>query len=113
MRHPAIRINEGKRVHHLRFSGADYDVTSVEHGRAGKLRVLDLDRFEIIDVTSRDIGRERVDGFDCRIVRFRSSVASGKRWVASDELGMFLVKEEGSDEDGPYSLTLTRREVQR
>ena len=45
--------------------------------------------------------------FSCRLIDFQTQTSSGKRWIAKDAMGTFLVKEMGSDEDGPYSVLIT------
>ena len=45
--------------------------------------------------------------FQCHVVTFNSPESRGKRWIAKDDLGAFLVKEVRSDVTGPYSFVLT------
>lgn len=42
----------------------------------------------------------------CRIINFESSLSHGRRWIAKDVLGQFLVKETGQDSDGKYSIIM-------
>lgn len=56
------------------------------------------------------VSEERIsiagNSYDCQIIAFNTPYSHGKRWIAKDLLGQFLVKEEGQDKDGKYSIVL-------
>jgi len=97
----------------------DYEATSVgtverriKRGDAKRrFRVLDLDRLSVENWTLGYMKEETIAiadrGLLCSVVSFDGSGATGRRWIARDELGPFLAKEIGKDKDGPYSFVMT------
>jgi len=97
----------------------DFDCSSIEGprlefavpGATLHFRVLDLDRLEIIERSFTWVGDEtvRVNGrpVACRVVDVSDSFSRSRRWIARDSIET-LIKEEGTDEDGPFRIVLTR-----
>ena len=95
----------------------DYDLTSAdpvldllaEPGARRVLRVLDLDRLEVVSRTFEWLRSEPVEigsrSMASRVVSFTDRYASGTRWYAAGESDL-LLREEGTDEDGPYSIVI-------
>lgn len=43
---------------------------------------------------------------DCRVVRFDYNVVKGTMWIAKDEFGYFLFKEEAKAKEGAFQLIM-------
>ncbi len=48
--------------------------------------------------------------FECRVIAFESERTRGRRWIADDDWGPFIVKEEGKEPGGPYAFKITSYE---
>ncbi len=95
----------------------DYDVTSADPvlalladpGAKRVLRVLDLDRLEVVSRTFEWLRSEPIEigsrSIASHVVSFRDRYARGTRWYAAGENDL-LLREEGKDEDGPYSVAI-------
>ena len=115
----AMDLREGKKSRHLDFRTSAFDATSldlvenkIQKGTpARQFKILNLDVLAIEDQTRAYVGEKshRVGEktFACRAISFKGPGASGERWIAEDDQGPFLVKETGTDKDGPYSVILT------
>ena len=97
----------------------EFDCTSAETpqlvfttpGIPLSMRVMDLDRLEIVEQSLTWV-RDDTLMFDehsvpCRVFDVSDSYSQSRYWVAQDPLET-LLKEEGSDEDGPYQVILVR-----
>ncbi len=101
------------------LANSQFDASSEEvvdrfivSGEASKtLRVIDLDDFEVVKTEYRNEGRTEVEiageGFISYVVSFNSSRKKGRQWLTADDTGTWLLKEEGTDNEGPYCITLT------
>lgn len=90
---------------------AEFPEAFLEAGAAKSLRILDLDEVVIDKVSVKDVGRETIaveaNSFVCRVIEFKGKKERGRRWVAQDNLGYFLVKETGMNRDGLYAVVMT------
>jgi len=102
-----------------RIERSYYDATSAEYPELTvgpdrpkrTLRILDLDTFDIVRTTITHDGRDRLKlggrEFDCVRVCFRHRKGNGIRWLAIDETGPLLIKEEGNEDGDSYAIVLT------
>lgn len=90
---------------------AEFPEGALDAGATKSLRILDLDEIVIDKVAVKDVGRETIavetNSFVCRVIEFKGKKERGRRWVAEDGLGFFLVKEMGTSRDGLYAIVLT------
>jgi hypothetical protein len=58
-------------------------------------------------VKSEDVA---VDGrrVRCRVIDFEDPNKKCRRWIAPDEAGALVVRQDGSGKDGSYSIRLTK-----
>lgn len=112
----AFDVEDEGGIREIEFARTDYDLTSadpvlahLERGAPVSLRVLDLDRLEVVTREFEWLRDEelhlggRLES--CHVVRFDDGRASGLRFYAQGEDDL-LIREEGRDEDGPYSIDL-------
>lgn len=111
-----FEIKEKGRTREIIVRHDDYDYTSMdepalkEQGREQKHRVLNLDKTRVEDHVLTWIRNEELivggEPIESRVIEFQTPSESGTRWVTPD-LGL-LIKEEGKDKDGEYSLKLVQ-----
>lgn len=74
-------------------------------------RVLDCTRCQVIERSYRwvDDGKVVVRGHDivCRVVEYADALKRGRRWVASDDHGLLLLRQEADEPRGSYSMWIT------
>ncbi len=114
-----LKIQEAEKVYNFPLPPLGYDpamMVLVEHSKSSDaqentLTFLDPDTFEFQNEQRTDRGEETLtiagNTFFCRLIEFKTPSSRGKRWIAKDAIGPFLVKEVGSDRDGRYSLLMT------
>ena len=107
----AFQVRTEDETTRIEIPRESYDTTSAENpvpllsadGDRVRLRVLDLDRLEVFERRFTWIRSERVDvegnPILCRVIEFEDPYEAGTQWVAADGT---LIKETGTDEDGPY-----------
>ena len=107
----AFQVRTEEETTRIEIPRESYDTTSAENpvpllsadGDTVRLRVLDLDRLEVFERRFTWIRSERVDVEGnlilCRVIEFEDPYEAGTQWVAADGT---LIKETGTDEDGPY-----------
>lgn len=75
-----------------------------------KVRILDTTELETKDYMIEEVSPEQIEiagqTFRCRVFNAAKPKWESTSWLAEDELGGFLVKESGKDEDGPYEIIL-------
>lgn len=90
---------------------AEFPEGALDAGAMKSLRILDLDEIAIDKVAVKNVGQETIaveaTSFVCRVIEFKGKKERGRRWVAEDSLGFFLVKEMGTSRDGLYAIVLT------
>lgn len=91
-------------------------LNALEDTAEGKvLRLLDTAEFEVLTSKITRITKGTVNAagrsFDCRIFHVTTDEGEATYWIAQDDLGPYLVKEVGKDEDGPYTLAMTSYKV--
>ena len=104
------------------ISKRDYDITSLDSpqkelaapGDGRKYRVLNFDELEMEEWEYHWKGEEGVE-FEgeeraCRVIEFSKPNEKGRQWYWMSEDGLVMLKEEGEDEDGPYSVMLTDKD---
>ncbi len=78
-----------------------------------KVRVLDTAEMEIRPCIIEGIGRETITlaarGFSCHKFSVKTDDGRTTYWIARDDLGAFMVKEEGKDKDGSHVVILKIR----
>jgi len=118
------RMGEGEQWLTMEFPTKGYDFTSSEvppeerlkGGEQATLNWLSLYEMAVAKVKVKRVGKESIKvgnrTFDCEILTFdnKEMESSGKVWVAKDSLGPFLVKEDGREPTGPFTLVLTKYE---
>ncbi|WP_340676621.1 hypothetical protein [Paraglaciecola sp.] len=76
-----------------------------------RLKVLDLDDFEIKEVIYRYQKKDNIDIngaiFDCHRITFSTPVKRGDQCIVVDKTGAWIANENGTDADGDYSIVLT------
>ena len=112
----AIREDGVERVWNV--PRTDYDITSVDGfelgvppGTAVTKRVLSLGELEVTERTFRGRAPEalRVGGRSvaCRVVDLEDGRKQSRRWVVADDWGMAVVRQDGRDRAGAYSMRLS------
>lgn len=97
---------------------ADYDITSVDGfelrvgpGESVTKRVLSLGELQVTERTFRGRAAEtlRVGGRSvaCRVVDLEDAQKQSRRWVVEDDWGMAVVRQDGRDRAGAYSMRLS------
>jgi len=94
----------------------EFDLTEAElpqliaSNRAGKFRILNTEELEINAFDLRQeglvpllIGDSR---FEAQVANVTGKDTSARYWIATDSLGPFIVKIEGQDQDGAYTIRL-------
>jgi len=122
------RLGEGEEWVGLDFAKDQFDFTTPETPPQKELKKLNKDNKKIslqwlnfyelatATVEINYVGTETIKvgqtSLDCIVIVFENHQMDlqGKIWFATDELGTFLVKEEGRNSDGPFTLTLNRYE---
>jgi hypothetical protein len=111
-----IRENGASRT--MAVSRERYDYTTMEcpelnlrhEGEEKTLRLLDLETLEVVKRTYRWVKSEDVvvDGrrIHCRVIDFEDPNKRCRRWIAPDEVGAIIVRQEGTGKSGSYSLRI-------
>lgn len=99
----------------------EFDLTEAElpqliaSNRTGKFKVLNTEELEInaFDLQQEGlapllIGDSR---FEAQVASVTGKHSSARYWIATDSLGPFIVKIEGRDQDGDYTIRLTQYPV--
>jgi hypothetical protein len=117
-----VRIHgssEDEQRFEYKFTREDFDAVSenaawifVKSGAKEKrLKVLDLDNFEIEDVIYHYQKKDNIDikgeNFACHLIAFTTPAKQGEQCVVLDKTGAWIAHESGKDENGEYSVTLT------
>lgn len=104
------------------FATSKYDFTTAVFGEYGQMaemkageeksfKVLHIEEGRILPVAYKLLKSEtvEVDGkkLECKVFEHSSDMKSGKRWLAKDALGVFLVKEQGGDSKAKGEVALT------
>jgi hypothetical protein len=98
----------------------DYDATNQDfpllfkrnnYSFAGKdIRLLDTENLEVRHYIIEQIGEEKLEAasktFQCRTVCLKAPKIDVCYWIAEDEIGAFLVKEQGEEEGIAYEIML-------
>ncbi len=75
-----------------------------------KIKVLNTAELKIETVKFEEMSQEKFElsgqNFTCRVFKSTKSKGGAIYWIAEGELGAFLVKESGNDDDGPYEVIL-------
>lgn len=81
----------------------------------GKVRLLDTSELKIETHKYEEVDQEQIEiakkTFKCRVFSIARPKGKSTSWIAEDELGAFVVKESGKDEDGPYELILKQYKI--
>jgi hypothetical protein len=111
-----IRENGARRT--LAVNRERYDYTTMEcpeitlrhEGEEKTLRLLDLETLEVVKRTYRWVKSEDVviDGVKirCRVIDFEDPNKRCRRWIAPDEVGALIARQDGSGKHGSYSLRI-------
>lgn len=95
---------------------AVYAMTGGEFVAGKRVRLLDSIEFEAEEATLSWQGEETIRAagrsFQCRRLEVISDEGHSTLWLARDSHGPMLVKEEGKDCDGPYSIMLRSYDLQ-
>lgn len=119
-----VRINDDGKSFDFNLDRSSYDATSEDAPwkflRTGektkRLKVLNFDDFEIKEITYTNKGLCKIDianhHFDSHRLHFSSEEKSGDLWLVEDDTGVWLLKENGTDNSGDYTIQLVeyRRE---
>ncbi len=113
-----LEIKENGSSHALVIARNAYDFTTMEcpeirlkkEGEEIALRLLDLETLSVVTrrykwVRSEDLV---VDGkkFRCRVIDFEDVNKTCRRWIAEDELGVIIARQDGKGKAGSYSLRM-------
>lgn len=123
----AINVKEDGDDQNIHFEDCDYDATSEDVSwrflRSGKLSselmVLDFNDFEVKPIKYTNLGTHLVEIANHRFhghrIHFKGKEKSGEMWLVEDEMGVWLLKETGKDNEGDYVIQLTgyKRESSR
>lgn len=75
-----------------------------------EIKLLDTVEFTIVPYTmlSHEEGSVTIlkKQYDCNIFKLKTPEGESTYWIAQDDLGPFLVKESGKDQDGPYEVLM-------
>jgi hypothetical protein len=76
----------------------------------GKVRLLDASELKIETYKFEEMEQELIETakrtFKCRVYSITNPKGKSRYWLTEDELGAFIVKEYGRDDDGPYEILL-------
>ena len=117
-----LTLTETGAVRTLSFPRGDYDCCSLDApelalqpGQSVTRRVLSVGSYTLLDRTYACLREERVTAggrsYPCRVVDFTDALKSGRRWYLADEFGFCIVRQDGRDKAGAYSLRLVRAET--
>lgn len=74
------------------------------------IRLLDTTTLSIEPYTILEHGHQAITAggnkYTCRLVKMKTPVGDSTYWIAEDDLGAFVVKESGTDADGPYEVVM-------
>lgn len=111
-----IRENGARRTMTLNRESYDYttmecpEITLQHEGAVKTLRLLDLETLEVVKRTYRWVTSEDVviDGrkIHCRVIDFEDPNKRCRRWIAPDEVGAIIARQDGSGQHGSYSLRI-------
>lgn len=111
-----IRENGVKRT--LSVNRDRYDYTTIEcpeitmkhEGDEMKLRLLDLETLMVVTRSYRWVKNEDVtvngQQIHCRVVDFEDQNKKGRRWIRPDEVGVVIMRQDGSGKNGSYSVRM-------
>lgn len=111
-----IRENGSRRL--IKVNREDYDYTTMEcpeiylqHvGEEKTLRLLDLETLSVVKRTYRWVRSEdmMVDGrkVRCRVVEFEDPNKRCRRWIGFGDVGVIIVRQDGTGKNGSYSLRI-------
>ncbi len=96
----------------------DYDFSSLEdvhclikRGEIKILRILDLEVLKVVTWKLSYLRDEKLEfkgeKVPCMVIEFESDKSNGRRWLTLDDQAM-LLKEVGTNQDGPYTVLLTK-----
>lgn len=121
------RFAEGDEWAGVEFEKGQFDFTLPENpplkrvaqaGGKTTLKWLSFYEMAIAPVKIEHLGKERRKAgntsFDCDIIVFDnpSMGLGGKIWIAQDRMGPFLLREEGRNPDGPFTMQVTEYRAQ-
>jgi hypothetical protein len=116
--HLAIAENGTNRT--MDVARADYEATTrdgVETKLAGSGErrtwlVLDFETLQVVDRAYTLSGREKLRAagrtFEARIVDYKDRNKEGRRWIVEDAFGLAILRQDGKDRRGGYSMKLVR-----
>jgi hypothetical protein len=75
-----------------------------------KQKQLNIETGKVIPVSITKLENEKIvinnQTYDCKVISLKTAKRAAKLWIGSDKTGAFLVKEKGTDKDGPYEILL-------
>lgn len=75
-----------------------------------KLRVLDLGALQVVERTYQLSGREEIEAgagrTACRVIDMEDCNKKIRRWIAADPFGLVIIRQDGRDKAGAYSMRL-------
>jgi len=99
----------------------EFDLTEAElpqliaSNRDGKFRVLNTEELEINAFDLRQEGLAPLligdSHFEAQVASVTGKHASARYWIATDSLGPFVVKMQGQDQDGNYTVRLIQHPI--
>ena len=108
---PAYPVSFVRNVdYHWSTAYMDFERMNFQKGVQLKRKILDIYSVESKDVTATLLGTETVKqggrSIRCNKIKFDYGDVKGIFWMATDELGHFLVKEEAESHGVPFKLVL-------
>ncbi len=115
----AFQLTQDDQTHNWTIDFHDFDCSSIEWkqlepmqpGESLNLNVLQLDNLEIEEQKFKRLENEPlvIDGqtVNCSVFEWTGKTTSGRRWYLQNSLDI-IIREDGTDEDGPYSFILEK-----
>lgn len=115
-----IEINENGQLKRVEIPRDRFDFTTMDcpettmprEGSKVEIRLLDLENARVVNRRYTWVRNETITIGDrsirCRVVDFEDPDNSCRRWIARDELGVIIAKQEGKGKTGSYTLRMER-----